>query len=224
MTTTPLPPRREGIRPPRFSDQFAMLDFEAEPMPVISLFNPPRGLALEEARIDLRGDDLRHVSMSWYDLYELPLHEQTLPFVCQIFNWHEVITWQGVRLSDVLTHTGITVPETGYLAFRSRDGHYFETLSRDEAMDPRVLVVVGMNGGFLPKEHGGPVRLVVPFLQGYKSVKWLTGIQSFRKDPAGIKRLLGQSKTARLGSAWTERLGIEPAEGRPGDPDPGEGG
>jgi len=55
-------------------------------------------------------------------------------------------------------------------------------------------------------------------LQGYKSVKWLGAIQSFRHDPAGIKRLLGQSKSGRLGPSWMKRLAIEPAEGRPGDP------
>ena len=61
----------------------------------------------------------------------------------------------------------------------------------------------------------------MPFLQGYKSVKWVGSIQAFRHDPVGIKRLLAQSKVARLAPPWRERYGIIPPKGIPGDPDPG---
>jgi len=63
-----------------------------------------------------------------------------------------------------------------------------------------------------------PMRLVVPFLQGYKSVKWVGAIRATRHDPVGIKRLLAQSKTGRLGLAWRRRLNIAPAKGKAGDP------
>ena len=69
-------------------------------------------------------------------------------------------------------------------------------------------------------EYRGPVRLVVPFLQGYKSVKWVGAHHAYRHDPIGIKRLLGQSKSGALGRAWLDKLGIAPAEGRAGDPAP----
>ena len=219
MTSTPLAPRREGIRPPKFADQFSVLDFEADPMPVISLFKPPRLQHLADATLELRSGNLNLAKITWNELESLPRYDLTLPFVCQIFNWHEVVTWHGVRLADLIAAAGAAIHEAGYLAFRSSDGHYFETLSHDEAMDPRVIVAFGMNGDLLPEQHGAPLRLVVPFLQGYKSVKWLSAIQAFRHDPSGIKRLLGQSKTAKLGQAWADRLGIEPAAGRAGDPE-----
>lgn len=69
-------------------------------------------------------------------------------------------------------------------------------------------MVFGLNGSSLPLEYGGPVRLWVPFLQGYKSVKWLHMIRAFRKDPVGIKRLLGQSRTAVLGPTGQEQAGV----------------
>jgi len=219
MTSISRTPRRDGIRPPRFADQFSVLDFESDPMPVISLFKPPRSQQLADATLELRSGNLSAAKITWRELEPLPRYDLTLPFVCQIFNWHEVVTWHGVLLGDLLKAAGAAIHEAGYLSFRSRDGHYFETLSHDEAMDSRVLVAFGMNGEVLPEQHGAPLRLVVPFLQGYKSVKWLSSIQAFRHDPAGIKRLLGQSKTAKLGQAWADRLGIEPAAGRPGDPE-----
>ncbi|MSQ30389.1 MAG: hypothetical protein EXR68_07890 [Dehalococcoidia bacterium] len=45
----------------------------------------------------------------------------------------------------------------------------------------------------------GLTLAMVPFLQGYKSVKWVSAVHAYRRDPVGIKRMLGQSKTGRLG-------------------------
>jgi DMSO/TMAO reductase YedYZ molybdopterin-dependent catalytic subunit len=211
--------RREEIRPPKFADKFALLDFDAAPMPVISMFEPPAETDLYRYKITVRGEDLRSRTTTWDQLWHaLPVRTVDAALVCQIFNWHEEMRWTGVRLSDFLEATGLTTPEDGYFIFHSRDGNYFETLSRDEALDPRVLLAIGMNGEPLPHEYGGPVRLVVPFLQGYKSVKWLGAVHAYPRDPVGIKRMLGQSKTGRLGQAWVDRLGIVPAAGRPGDP------
>lgn len=209
---------RDGIRPPKFADKFAELDFEAAPMPVISMFEPPTVLDAGDLALMVRGDDLRRRAVAWGELAGLPRVELEAPLVCQIFNWYEEVTWEGVVLQDVLDALELVAPEGGYFAFGSRDGQYFETLSDDEARDRRVLLATHLNGEPLPHEYGGPVRLVVPFLQGYKSVKWLGAIESYPRDPVGIKRLLAQSKSGRLGQAWLDRLGIVPATGRPGDP------
>lgn len=210
--------RREGVRPPKFADKFAEIDFETDPMPVISMFAPPAPRELIHLRLALRGDDLKTRLVSWEELSALPVQGLTADLVCQIFNWHESVTWHGFALADILDAFRVDAPADGYLKLSSADGEYFETLSVDHARDPRVLLAFGMNGGPLPHQHGGPLRLVVPFLQGYKSVKWVERIDVFKNDPVGIKRLLGQSKTARLGQAWLDRLAIAPAQGRPSDP------
>lgn len=212
--------KREGIRPPKFADKFALLDFEAKAAPVISMFAPPPQLDLNDVSIGIRGEDLKYADVPWSSLKDVPRISVDAHLVCQIFNWHEQVQWSGIRLVDFLKATGLQVHELGYFVIHSRDGQYFETLSRDEAMDPRVMLVNEMNGAPLPHEYGGPVRLVVPFLQGYKSVKWVARIHAYRNDPIGIKRLLGQSKSGALGRAWVDKLGIVPAEGRPGDPVP----
>ena len=210
--------RREGIRPPKFADKFAEIDFEAEPMPAISMFAPPAPSELACVQMDLRGEDLKLRRMTFEDLGRLPVHEIAADLVCQIFNWHESVTWKGFLVSDVLEACGFDVNHEGYLVFRSADGHYFETLSVDDAHDARVMLAFGMNGGPLPHRFGGPLRLVVPFLQGYKSVKWVNRIEAYPRDPIGIKRLLSQSKTGRLGQAWLDKLAIVPPTGRPSDP------
>ena len=57
----------------------------------------------------------------------------------------------------------------------------------------------------------------MPFLQGYKSVKWLQTIRAFRKDPVGIKRLLGQSRTSLLGADGQDKAGVVVARPYNGD-------
>lgn len=211
---------RDGIRPPKFADKFAALDFEAVPLPVISMFEPPAEVEASQAELTVRGADLRRRVVPWTDLDGVPRVELPAPLVCQIFNWHEDVVWGGVVLAKALAALGLSVSPGGYYAFRSRDGQYFETISDDEARDPRVLLATHLNGEPLPHQYGGPVRLIVPFLQGYKSVKWVEAIEAYPRDPVGIKRLLAQSKSGHLGPAWRDRLGIAPAGGRPGDPPP----
>lgn len=116
----------------------------------------------------------------------------------------------GIRLVDLLDSFKIDTHPDGYFAFYSRDRVFFEGLSRDEARDPRVLLAYGLNGSPLPEVHGGPLRLVVPFLQGYKSVKWVHTIHAFRHDPVGIKRLLAQSPTGQLNDKWRGQFQIVP--------------
>ena len=206
--------RREGIKPPKFADKFARIDFDAEPLPILCMYPIPEPVALASLKISVCGLDGKPRFVSWAALDDLPRVRMRMPMICQIFNWSEEVEWEGVRLSDFLEKAGLETSPEGHYAVYSRDGHYFETLGRDEARDPRVLLAYGLNGAPLPEPHGAPVRLVVPFLQGFKSVKWVRAIRAFRRDPLGIKMLRGQSKEAQLSEAWRKKYGIEPPMGR----------
>jgi DMSO/TMAO reductase YedYZ molybdopterin-dependent catalytic subunit len=205
--------QREGIRPPKFADKFAMLDFEAEPMPAISLYPLPAPRELEDLSLDLCGLDCKPRHLRWRELGALPEVSMVAPLICQIFNWSELVEWGGVRFMDLAARVGLELPEESYVSFHSRDGVYFEALPSQLARDPRVLVATKLNGTPLPEQNGGPLRLVVPFLQGYKSVKWLGAVRVTRHDPIGIKRLLGQSKTGHLGKAWRAQYAIRQEDG-----------
>ena len=200
--------KREGINYPKFKDQFAVMDFDAEPMPVLSLFPMPDATEIDDWQVTLAGVMGERVMLGWRDLGQLPRVREKSPLVCQIFNWAEEPVVEGVRLCDVIEMVGLQDQEQAFWAFYSADGFYFEALPRSMVLDPRVLLVFGFNEAPLPLQYGGPLRLWVPFLQGYKSVKWLQAVRAFRRDPIGIKRLLGQSRTAVLGSDGQEKAGI----------------
>ncbi|MEW6248110.1 MAG: molybdopterin-dependent oxidoreductase [Nitrospirota bacterium] len=210
--------KREGVNYPKFADKFAVMDFEADPLPVLSLYPVPPQTTLHELGIEICGLDQHPRRITWHDLAALPFVSLKAPLVCQIFNWSETVEWGGIRLVDALDHLKIDTHPEGYYALASRDGMYFEALSRDEARDPRVLLATMLNGIPLPNQYGGPLRLVVPFLQGYKSVKWIGAIKAYRHNPVGIKRLLGQSRTGQLSASWKKRFGIEQPVGRAADP------
>jgi nitrogen regulatory protein PII 2 len=214
--------KREGINYPKFADKFAAMDFEADPLPVLSLYPVPRTIPLDELSLEICGLEQHPQRIEWATLAQLSTVSIKAPLICQIFNWSEIVEWSGIRLVDALAHLKIDTHPDGYYAVTSRDGMYFEALSRDEAQDPRILLATTLNGVPLPDQYGGPLRLVVPFLQGYKSVKWVSGITAYRHNPLGIKRLLGQSRTGQLSATWKKRFGIEPPAGRaadlPGEP------
>ena len=212
--------KREGINYPKFKDQFALMDFDSDPMPVLSLFPVPPVRPLEEWELTLTDVMGQRSVLGWPELQKLPRVRNKSPLVCQIFNWAEEPEVEGVRLVDVLEAASINAPEGGFFAFHSADGLYFEGLPRAITRDPRTLLVFGLNLKPLPLHYGGPLRLWVPFLQGYKSVKWLHLIRAYRQDPIGIKRLLGHSRTAALGANGQEKAGVVVARAGNGESSP----
>ena len=203
------PNDRLGINYPRFRGQFSVLDFDKErKVPVISLFKIPETLPKEQATltaIDLESE-LRVII--WEELRALPEVKVKSPLICQIFGWAETVYCEGWKLEHVLNLLGIDGEENRHYSFHSRDGEYFETLSHKEAMDGRVILAYRMNGEDLSLEHGAPLRLIIPFLQGYKSVKWLDRISCSKEDPKGIKIILDQSKTAELSDRLRTEYGL----------------
>jgi DMSO/TMAO reductase YedYZ molybdopterin-dependent catalytic subunit len=81
-----------------------------------------------------------------------------------------------VKLSTILDLAGVK-PEAKALQFTSFDGTYTESLTLDQARRDDVLVAYQLEGDDLSDAHGGPVRLYVAPMYGYKSIKWLDGIR-----------------------------------------------
>ena len=202
------PNDRPGINYPEFRDQFSVLDFNKERrVPVISLFEIPERVPKEQAILTAIDLESKSRIITWKELNTLPGVKVESPLICQIFNWAEIVDCEGWKLKHVLNYFGIDGEENRHYSFHSRDGEYFETLTHEEAMDDRAILAYRMNGEDLSPEHGGPLRLIVPFLQGYKSVKWMDRVVCSKEDPIGIKRILKQSKTAKLSdSLMTEYM------------------
>ncbi|MEZ4616084.1 MAG: molybdopterin-dependent oxidoreductase [Caldilineaceae bacterium] len=91
--------------------------------------------------------------------------------------------WTGVRLRDLLAKVGLQA-EAQELAIQATDGFY-ESVSMQDMMDPRTLLVYGMNGETLPVEHGFPLRIYIPNRYGMKQPKWITQIEATSEKGSG---------------------------------------
>lgn len=104
--------------------------------------------------------------------------------------------WRGVRLKDVLAHAGLSAGVVD-VVFRAAEG-YSDSIPLAKALEETTLVVFGMNGDALPKEHGFPARIIVPGIYGMKNVKWLTEIEAVDSDYQGYWMVRGWSDIATV--------------------------
>ena len=110
------------------------------------------------------------------DLKALPATELTKDFQC-VTGWRVPnVQWRGVLLADLLGHVGVQSRAVA-LTFESYDGADTESLTIDQANLPNVLVAYAMLGAPVTRAHGGPVRLFVAPMYGYKSLKRLSAIK-----------------------------------------------
>jgi DMSO/TMAO reductase YedYZ molybdopterin-dependent catalytic subunit len=110
------------------------------------------------------------------DLQAMPQTTLVRDFQC-VTGWRvEQVHWVGVRLSHILD-LAEPLPAAKALRFRSFDGAYTESLTLEQARASDVLVALRMLGKPVTHAHGGPVRMYVASMYGYKSTKWLSGIE-----------------------------------------------
>jgi len=127
-------------------------------------------------RLEVGGLVDRPTTYSLADLQSMPQTELVRDFQC-VTGWRvPQVHWSGVRLSTILDHAGVQTAGRA-LRLTSFDGTYTDSLTLDQARLPDVIVALRMLGADVTHDHGGPVRLYVAPMYGYKSVKWLSGIE-----------------------------------------------
>ena len=127
-----------------------------------------------------------------YDLADLlkdqPLEERIYRFRC-VEAWSMVVPWIGFQLSGLLDRVGVQ-PSAKFVAFETLlrpeemfgqqspilEWPYREGLRLDEAMHPLTILATGLYGEPMPKQNGAPIRLVVPWKYGFKSIKSIVRI------------------------------------------------
>jgi len=110
--------------------------------------------------------------------------------------WSMVVPWNGFELADLLNMAGVQSSakyvafETAYrpeempgVRFPVLDWPYVEGLRLDEAMHPLTIMATGIYGKDIPNQNGAPLRLVVPWKYGYKSIKSVVRITLTDKQP-----------------------------------------
>ena len=128
-------------------------------------------------------------------LEDLSEEERIYRFRC-VEAWSMVVPWTGVELKDILDKVGV---QSGakYVAFETAnrpdempglrspvlDWPYREGLRLDEALHPLTLMATGIYGKPIPNQNGAPIRLVVPWKYGFKSIKSIVRITLTDQEP-----------------------------------------
>jgi len=130
------------------------------------------------------------------DLIEgLTVEERIYRFRC-VEAWSMVVPWNGFQLSGLLEKIGVQ-PEARFVAFETLvrpeempgqsstfiEWPYREGLRIDEAMHPLTIMATGLYGEPMPNQNGAPIRLVVPWKYGFKSIKSIVRISLVAEMP-----------------------------------------
>jgi DMSO/TMAO reductase YedYZ molybdopterin-dependent catalytic subunit len=149
-------------------------------------------------RLEVGGLVRQPLSLGYDELLALPKANQVSDFHC-VTGWTvRSVHWGGVRLAELFDRAK-PKPEAGGLAFVSAEQPYVDYLTMKQALLHDVMVAYEMNGKPLPREHGAPLRLVIPDMYGYKNVKWLKQIQLVPRAQDGYWEQLGYDRDAWVG-------------------------
>lgn len=125
--------------------------------------------------VDARGAAKLSGTLHASDLEKLPRHSQITLLQCGATKPTGIVKWTGVRFSDVAKMLGAQ-DFAAYGRFVASDGYVIDE-DMKTLMHPQVMLAWEVNDAPLPPEHGAPMRLVVPFRYGARSLKAITGIQ-----------------------------------------------
>ena len=128
-----------------------------------------------EYRLEITGLIAPPEIMTIDDIKSLPVSKVDARLT-SVSGWSVRALWEGVLWTDFMAALKPS-PQADHATFTSIGGGYETTISLKDLDHPRTLLVWAVEGEPLEVEYGGPVRMVVPHLYGYKSAKWLGKIE-----------------------------------------------
>jgi DMSO/TMAO reductase YedYZ molybdopterin-dependent catalytic subunit len=156
-------------------------------------------------RLSVKGLVNRPGSFGLAELAKLPQTRLVKEFHC-VTGWTVPnVVWTGVALPDLLDAVGVR-PGAGGVRFTSFDGEYTESLTLAQARRRDIIVATGMQNKPVSHDHGGPVRMYVAPMYGYKSTKWLQSIELVDRPKRGYWEVRGYDVDAWIGhsNGYTE--------------------
>jgi DMSO/TMAO reductase YedYZ molybdopterin-dependent catalytic subunit len=141
------------------------------------------------------------ITLTWEQLLALPQVDDVSDFHC-VTTWSRYDNhWRGVRFK---TLAELVVPKdtakfvlcTGYDRLPGSRVPYTTNLPLERAVEDDVLLVHTWEGQPLPREHGGPLRMITPKLYAWKGTKWIRAIEFLEREQYGFWEVRGYSNSA----------------------------
>ena len=170
--------------------------------PVLDLGDIP-AVDLRDWRLEVGGLVENPVTLTWDEFLALPQADDVSDFHC-VTTWSRYDNhWKGVRFRTIAelvvpTDDAHFVLCTGYDHMPGTEIPYTTNLPLARAIEDDVLLVHTWEGAPLPREHGGPMRMITPKLYAWKGTKWIRKIEFLERDHRGFweaSRLLEHRRT-----------------------------
>lgn len=155
-----------------------------------------KGLRTMPWSVTVAGECGRPGNYAFEDIVKPHVLEERIYRLRCVEGWSMVIPWVGIPLASVLKRFEpnsrakyvefVTLNDPKQMPGQRRsvlEWPYVEGLRIDEAMHPLALIAVGLYGEQLPNQNGAPIRLVVPWKYGFKSIKSIAGIRFVERQP-----------------------------------------
>jgi len=147
-----------------------------------------RDVNIEQWKLNIKGAVKTPMALGWRDLLNRDSYDQVSTLMCIDTlpggDSMGTATWRGISLKKLLLDCGADEDTARDVVFRGIDG-YDDSIPFTRAMQNDVMLAFLMNGEKLTREHGFPVRLIVPGLYGIKNVKWIAEIEVYPGDYKG---------------------------------------
>jgi len=173
---------------------------EVKNWPVLDLGEQPN-VPLDRWKLEVGGLVENPFTLNWEQFLALPQADDVSDFHC-VTTWSRFDNeWRGVRFATIAE---LAVPRerahfvlcTGYDFMPGTFIPYTVNVPLNRALDDDVLLVHTWEGRPLPREHGGPVRMITPKLYAWKGAKWLRKIEFLDHDQKGFWEVRGYSNSA----------------------------
>jgi DMSO/TMAO reductase YedYZ molybdopterin-dependent catalytic subunit len=172
--------------------------YVTDKFPVLSYTDTPK-IDLATWRFRVFGLVEKELSWSWDEFIALPQAAITRDFHC-VTQWSRLDNlWEGIPFREVVRRIQ-PKPEAKYVMVHCFGG-YTANLPLDVLMEEDVLFAHRHDGKPLSPDHGGPMRLVVPSRYGWKSAKWVNGLELMVEDDPGFWERMGYHMNA---DPWKE--------------------
>ena len=166
--------------------------FKAGGMPVIDLHT---------YILSVGGMVKKEQHFSWQEILAMPKNRVNCRLT-SVSGWSVRADWEGIRWSDFLNQIFVD-SKANHARFTSIGGGYRTTVDMEDLGNPRVLLAYGVNGGPIEPEYGGPLRIVIPNLWGYKSCKWLGKIEFIDQVEGGYWEDRGYTRSGIIEPGFT---------------------
>ena len=168
--------------------------------PVLDLGEQP-SVSLAEWRLEVTGHVAHPFTLTWDDFLALPQVNDISDFHC-VTTWSRYDNhWRGVKFSTI-AELAIPKPDATFILCTGSDVMpgsripYTVNVPLARAIDDDVLLVHTWEGKPLPREHGGPCRMITPKLYAWKGAKWIRKIEFLAEDKKGFWEIRGYSNSA----------------------------